>query len=131
MGDAGQIVIVGGGAVVVITAIIGLATFLLSNNTVAATHTEQIAALTKTVTRLEARLEVLQEDNELQHSLKHAMRQDVTKALFPLEMVLEAEDFGVVERLKPMIGSFVAEFKQKEADRRARERALEEKDSHP
>ena len=130
MADAGQYVILGGGAVVVITAIVGLATFLLSNNTVAATHTEQIAALTATVVRLEEKVAHMGEEIVLQRSLKHDMRQDLTKATFPLSMVAEAEDFETIRLLQPTIRSVVADIQAKENHRRMLEDAAAVRSEH-
>lgn len=107
---------------VVLLAIVSLARFLLGDNKVAATHTQQIAALTTTVARLEAKVAVMDEQITVQRSLKHDMRQDLMKALFPLGMVAEADSFEKVEMLQPTIRSVLTELHAKEEARRAVER---------
>lgn len=107
----------------VVIATIALARFLLGDKSVAATHTEQINALTATVARLEAKVAEMDKENVFQRSLKHDMRQDLTKATFPLSMVAEAEDFETIERLKPTIRSVLADLEAKERHRRSLEDA--------
>ena len=113
MGDAGQIVIVGGGAVVVITAIIGLATFLLSNNTVAATHTEQIGDLKSEMATMKTEMALLRTEIAEQRTLKHAIRTEFTKTVMLLSLVEEADcTCGVLDPFRDIIHNVLSDARE-------------------
>lgn len=106
----------------VLIAVIAFVRFLLSDRTVAATHTQQINTLTRNVARLEEKIQMMDDELSMQRSLKHDMRGDLQKAVGPLYMIRDAHDFATVEVVKPLITRFLEDFEQKEAARRETER---------
>lgn len=81
------------------------------------------------IATLERRVEANAAELQSQRGIKHDIRQDLTRTMYPLEMVLDAEDFARIEWLKPTIQHVIEEVRRHEEERRDLERKLAEQRS--
>ena len=94
---------------VVIIAVIGLAKFLLGDRTVAMSNAQHISELREDITTLERKVEALEHDLDEQRTMKHALKNELTKALLVISFIKSSTPHctcGVLDRVRPLIESF-------------------------
>ena len=99
---------VGIGATLVV--IVALARYLLSDKSVAATHTQQIASMRADIATMKKEIEVLQEEVTTQRTLKHGFKNELTRALLLLYFVRQADcTCGALVPVKTLIDRLIDE----------------------
>lgn len=92
------------GVGVVLLAIVGLARYLLSDRSVAATHTRQIADMRADMASMKTEMTILRNEIAEQRTLKHAIRTEFAKTVMLLSFVEEANcTCGVLDQFRPII----------------------------
>lgn len=101
------------GVGVVLLAIVGLARYLLSDRSVAATHTKQIADMRADMASMKTEMALLRHEIAEQRTLKHAIRTEFAKTVMLLAFVEEANcTCGALEQFKPIIAGVLDEARR-------------------